>query len=293
MSDIGTVVVITQAGARIIKGVHTKSWEGCENAVINPDLSGIAGYPPHLWRIHQGQLAVVPAEEQEKRQEQVDSNPHHMAVLDSMAAQISEKEKRVQSLNKNVENLLPFVGELSQKKEEIKLLEDSVLSHQIQIEQIQSLKDAIESNLKQEKSKTDILSLDLIRSKEMISERDLEIMTLAKEITLLSPFVEELAQKEQEMRDVKRILSETKNDADAWKAQMAGMKEKMASQEAQFHQMSEFTEKLKQDYDALSHERDLLKSGKENLVNLARRVKFFCAGLAVLCALLSGLLLLR
>lgn len=87
-----TVVVVTEAGTRILKGVDPLDWEGNPEAVINPDLSGVAGFPPHLWRIHQGQLAVVLGEEQAARHARVMELSREKSPLSALASSIQKKE---------------------------------------------------------------------------------------------------------------------------------------------------------------------------------------------------------
>lgn len=67
-----TVVVFTRSNARIY--VNPGSKEIAElltngQAVLNPDLSLVGGFPPHFWKVEYGRIVPMKAEEQEKRLE--------------------------------------------------------------------------------------------------------------------------------------------------------------------------------------------------------------------------------
>lgn len=58
------VVQFTENNARILVVQDTLSYEGLANTVINPDLSDVAGVPPHLWKLEGGK--ILPMTEAER-----------------------------------------------------------------------------------------------------------------------------------------------------------------------------------------------------------------------------------
>lgn len=45
------IVVFGDNGARIVKGINVEDWKNIPGVLINPDLSKLAGVPPHRWRL--------------------------------------------------------------------------------------------------------------------------------------------------------------------------------------------------------------------------------------------------
>lgn len=45
------IVVFSEKGARIMKGINPKDWEGVPNVLVNPDLTKVKGIPMRLWKM--------------------------------------------------------------------------------------------------------------------------------------------------------------------------------------------------------------------------------------------------
>lgn len=58
------VVQFTENNARILVVQDATPYEGLANTAINPDLTGVAGVPPHLWKLENGR--VMPMTEAER-----------------------------------------------------------------------------------------------------------------------------------------------------------------------------------------------------------------------------------
>jgi hypothetical protein len=66
------IVVFSDRGARIIKGVNAADWQGVAGVAVNPDLGAVKGIPPHHWRLVDSK--VVPKPDAER----TDPNPKTM-----------------------------------------------------------------------------------------------------------------------------------------------------------------------------------------------------------------------
>jgi hypothetical protein len=75
------VVLFHENGARIITTDDVSHFQGMKNCVINPDLSEVAGIPPHCWRLQD--TRVVGAAENEQAGAITPSITEHKITFDS------------------------------------------------------------------------------------------------------------------------------------------------------------------------------------------------------------------
>lgn len=64
-----TVVLFLANTARIIKTTDVGPYKGIPGVLIDPDLSLVAGHPPHYWKNEQGKVIPISNEEKIKRDE--------------------------------------------------------------------------------------------------------------------------------------------------------------------------------------------------------------------------------
>lgn len=55
-----TIVVFGKDGARVHKGIKPSDWQGVPNVLVNPDLSQLAGIPPHRWQLKGSEIVELP-----------------------------------------------------------------------------------------------------------------------------------------------------------------------------------------------------------------------------------------
>jgi len=63
------IVVFSDKGARIVKGINPEHWKNIPNVAVNPNLSKVKGIPPHHWKLQENQ--VVPDLNNSKPQEKI------------------------------------------------------------------------------------------------------------------------------------------------------------------------------------------------------------------------------
>lgn len=61
------IVVFTNNNARIIVGGGMGVVGSSDRVVSNPDLSAVRGIPPHLWKLEDGRVIPMNADERKKR----------------------------------------------------------------------------------------------------------------------------------------------------------------------------------------------------------------------------------
>lgn len=61
------IVIFLEKNARILYTESETFYKGLPNVAINPDLSRVAGSPPHHWRLEGGKVVLHDQKERQKR----------------------------------------------------------------------------------------------------------------------------------------------------------------------------------------------------------------------------------